>query len=749
MATFTGTSGDDFLFEALHSNDPDQVFGLEGNDYLGGSNGDVLNGGAGIDFFFTYFDIASVPPSSSLFNATANGGAGWDYFIFWGPDGSPLLEVTDYVADLAKGLITATVSGYSVSITLASVEGVWGTAGNDQLIGNAADNFFSVVRGADTVNGGAGFDVVDCYTQDYFFSQSGVVADLAAGTYSFAASVSTLVSIEGVCGSPFADKLLGSDGNNRFWPGLGEDQIVGRLGADTVSYESMQGFFPDAAGNLFWQVLGGVSVNLTLGSATKPDGSVDVLLGIEGVLGSFGQDTIRGSAASDTLMGGGGADRLYGGNGSDQLLGFHDGLLPFPFAHYADGADTLDGGAGLDSLIGGAGDDSLIGGAGADRLQGDDGDDLLYGFLDNSGEDAGLIDGADTLDGGAGSDTLRGNRGNDSLSGGDGDDNLRGDAGNDTIDGGLGYDRVFIRFDELPLTTGVAFSAALIGSTPELLLGDGRGGQDLLKSIEAVNLTGTAWADTLTGSAGNDYFRGEGGDDVLRGGTGFDVVIFDDAPGAVQADLSLQRALGAEGSDSLVGFEGLSGSAFGDTLKGNSGLNLLEGMAGNDTLSGVGGSDELYGGNGNDRLDGGAGNDVLMGELGKDRLLGSSGKDQIWGGGGADTLTGGIGNDGFYFSEGPEAGGVFDRITDFMVGEDHIYLYGPAYAGLGPDGTLASEAFTIGAAASTSDQRLIFNDQTGHLYYDIDGNGAQAQVLLASIAVTGGALSAGDLSIFS
>ena len=738
MATFTGTSGDDFLFEALNSNDPDQVFGLEGNDYLFGANGDVLNGGAGDDVLYGV--------SESSFSMTANGGTGFDWFMLLSPtDGN-------YIADLTKGLVTATVNGNSISISLASVEGIVGTTGNDRFIGNAASNCFDVDRGADTVNGGGGFDVVGhAVRADDVAIGSGVVADLSAGTYGYASSVSTLVSIEGVFGSAFSDRLQGDDLNNRFWSGLGGDQIIGLLGVDTVSYDAMYRYSLAGEGGVVSEIVGGVSVNLTLGRAAKPDGSLDVLVGIERVLGSFGQDTIRGSAASDTLMGGGGADRLYGGNGNDQLFGFHDGVLIIPFVsvHYADGADTLDGGAGLDSLIGGAGDDSLIGGAGADRLQGDDGDDLLYGFLDNSGEDAGLIDGADTLDGGAGSDTLRGNRGNDSLSGGDGDDNLRGDAGNDTIDGGLGYDRVSIRFDELPRATGVTFSAALIGTIPELLFGDGRGGQDLLKSIEAVNLTGTAYADTLTGSAGNDYFRGEGGDDVLRGESGFDVVIFDDAPGAVQADLSLQRALGAEGSDSLVGFEGLSGSAFGDTLKGNSGVNSLEGMAGNDTLSGVGGDDELFGGNGNDLLDGGAGNDVLVGELGQDRLLGSSGKDQLWGGGGADTLTGGIGNDGFYFSDGPEAGGVFDRITDFMVGEDHIYLYSPAYAGLGPDGTLASEAFTIGAAASTADQRLIFNDQTGRLYYDADGNGEQAQLLLASIAVTGEALSAGDFSIFS
>lgn len=670
MAVFTGTAAADVMLQALNA-DTDDVSGLDGDDTLVGATDDVLKGDAGDDV------LVAVVYSSLPVNMTVMGGTGFDVFGL-GSDAD-----NNFAADLVAGTVTATSGGQSISVSLNSVEGLRGTSGNDHFLGNAANNVFDTVFGSDTVIGGGGFDVARVsVTLDNLWTRPGVVADLAAGTLAYFGSQSTLASIEGVAGDAFDDRLLGDGGNNRFWPGLGEDQIVGRLGIDTVCYDTMYHYGFDFYGQIEKEVVGGVAVNLTLGRALKPDGAVDVLVSIEKVLGSSGQDTIRGSAASDTLMGGGGADRLFGNDGNDLLLGFHDEVLIYG-THGADGADTLEGGSGSDTLLGGDGDDVLFGGA-----------------------------------------------------------------GNDTVDGGLGYDRVGIRFDDLPRTAGVAFSAAVVGTVDELLFRDGRGGQDLLRSIESADLTGTRFADTLTGSPGDDYIRGAGGDDVLRGGAGFDVAAFDSASGAVQADLVLQSATGAEGTDSLFGFEGLSGGAFGDSLRGNIGHNSLDGMAGNDTLAGLGGDDDLYGGDGNDVLDGGVGNDLLMGGLGNDRLLGSGGNDELWGLGGTDTLTGGLGNDAFYLSEGPYSG-TFETIKDFVVGQDRIFLDGLAFDGLGADGTLSSAVFASGAAASTPEQRLVFDEQTGNLYYDGDGSGYGWQELVAVVTVSGGALSAEDFTIFT
>jgi Ca2+-binding RTX toxin-like protein len=59
---------------------------------------------------------------------------------------------------------------------------------------------------------------------------------------------------------------------------------------------------------------------------------------------------------------------------------------------------------------------------------------------------------------------------------------------------------------------------------------------------------------------------------------------------------------GGAGTDTVSGFESLTGSGFGDVLTGSSGANVLSGLDGNDTLKGGGGADTLTGGAGNDKF---------------------------------------------------------------------------------------------------------------------------------------------------
>ena len=61
------------------------------------------------------------------------------------------------------------------------------------------------------------------------------------------------------------------------------------------------------------------------------------------------------------------------------------------------------------------------------------------------------------------------------------------------------------------------------------------------------------------------------------------------------ATTSAQNTVGA-GTDTLSGFENLTGSAYDDSLTGSSGNNVLIGLAGNDTLNGGAGADTMIGG---------------------------------------------------------------------------------------------------------------------------------------------------------
>jgi dienelactone hydrolase len=97
--------------------------------------------------------------------------------------------------------------------------------------------------------------------------------------------------------------------------------------------------------------------------------TIDGRQGDDVVLGGDGNDTIDGGQGDDTVHGGDGDDEIDGGHGDDTMWGDagNDTL------DGGTGADAIDGGDGDDTLWGGSGDDTLTGGAGTDRASGDRG----------------------------------------------------------------------------------------------------------------------------------------------------------------------------------------------------------------------------------------------------------------------------------------------------------------------------------------------------------------------------------------
>jgi len=141
-----------------------------------------------------------------------------------------------------------------------------------------------------------------------------------------------------------------------------------------------------------------------------------------------------------------------------------------------------------------------------------------------------------------------------------------------------------------------------------------------------------------------------------------------------------------------------------------------------DTITGSKGKDIISGSSGNDSLSGGTGNDALYGNLGN---------DTITGGGDQDYLSGGAGNDSFVF-DSPTLG--LDTIADFSVADDTILVKASGFGGGLTPGAIASTRFVVGSAATTSSQRFIYNNATGSLSFDVDGNGSSASVQFASLA---------------
>jgi Ca2+-binding RTX toxin-like protein len=123
--------------------------------------------------------------------------------------------------------------------------------------------------------------------------------------------------------------------------------------------------------------------------------------------------------------------------------------------------------------------------------------------------------------------------------------------------------------------------------------------------------------------------------------------------------------------------------------------------------------------------------DLTGNEFGQ-ALQGNNGSNALNGGGGADVLYGWGGDDTFMFTTALDAATNVDTIADFSVADDRIWLDDAIFQALAP-GTLSASAFTTGTAASDSGNHIIYDDATGWLSYDADGDGEQAQIHFATL----------------
>jgi Ca2+-binding RTX toxin-like protein len=157
--------------------------------------------------------------------------------------------------------------------------------------------------------------------------------------------------------------------------------------------------------------------------------------------------------------------------------------------------------------------------------------------------------------------------------------------------------------------------------------------------------------------------------------------------------------------------------------------------SGDDVFAGTGGiSGQVLGEAGNDRIIGGSSADGLFGGDGNDRLSGAAGNDELDGGFGNDTLIGGTGRDRFIFASGPNPARNLDRINDFAPNVDKIVLADSIFTHLGADGVLAASHFHSGPAAADASDRIIYNANTGFLFYDADGTGRSGPIHFATLA---------------
>nr|WP_246735728.1 calcium-binding protein [Agrobacterium sp. a22-2] len=147
---------------------------------------------------------------------------------------------------------------------------------------------------------------------------------------------------------------------------------------------------------------------------------------------------------------------------------------------------------------------------------------------------------------------------------------------------------------------------------------------------------------------------------------------------------------------------------------------------GSDTFHGNSGANHFYGFRGNDLLIGRAGNDLLSGQAGDDRLFGGLGNDR---------MVGGAGTDKFVFNTALNGSTNVDTIDDFSVVSDFAMLDNAIFSRIGAPGTLSSAAFRKNATglAGDSSDRIIYETDTGNLFYDSNGTGSGGRVRIAHL----------------
>lgn len=100
---------------------------------------------------------------------------------------------------------------------------------------------------------------------------------------------------------------------------------------------------------------------------------------------------------------------------------------------------------------------------------------------------------------------------------------------------------------------------------------------------------------------------------------------------------------------------------------------------------------------------------------------------------------GNTGADKFVFNTALIATTNKDTILDFVSGTDKIWLDDDIFTALGPVVTttnFTSAKFFAGTAAHDSDDRIIYVQGTGALYYDADGLGGSTKVRFATLGTT-------------
>jgi Ca2+-binding RTX toxin-like protein len=484
--------------------------------------------------------------------------------------------------------------------------------------------------------------------------------------------------------------------------GTGLSASGSSLTAGTVNTITIGAIGVPVAGIVPLFTLSGIEIDAAhYNAATASVAGFQALMDLEPVVytGSIGTDVFTGGGFGDLIDGSGGADTLNGGGGIDDITG-------------GAGNDTLNGGAALDILRGGADDDTYILGAENDTVVETTGVDTITSTVSRSLVSYAAVENLTLLGGifGTGNGSINiiiGNAGANVLDGGLGADTLDGGGGNDTYVLGSEHDTVIDGSGSADTITSLLSRSLAEYATIEnlILLDGGIGTGNALRNT----ITGNGLANTLNGGTNIDRLVGRDGSDLYVVDSTIDVVVEAAGSTAGTADRVLFNGLGNQTYLLAANVENL-------TLLGSAASRGTGNVLAN-TIVGNAAANVIIGGGGNDVLLGGAGNDVLNGGLGKDKL------------------TGGADADAFDFTLAPTTSNR-DTIAGYNIAQDTIRLDNAVFTHLGGVGTLSGAKFWKSAAglAHDANDRVIYETDTGKLFYDGNGSAAGGRVQIAVLS---------------
>ncbi|MEJ8814261.1 calcium-binding protein [Variovorax ureilyticus] len=677
-----GLGGDDRIFGGLGD---DTLIGGQGNDTLMGYGGhdriefgrgdglDVLDDVQGADLVLgsdiQVSDVTLTRDGDDLIISMDGGEDSVCVIGFLAGANQLNVRFADGTIWDAESMLNAVASIYGTSgndsiVGTGSADRIFGLQGNDTLVGGGGNDYLDGGAGNDTMQGGGGDDtyIVDS-TSDLVSESSNAGYDVVRASVSYTASSNVeVVELTGTAninatGNSRDNELIGNEGNNVLNGSSGADYMEGGLGNDTYVVDNVNDWVEedfdqgiDTVQSSITYSLGETLENLTLTGSAAINGEGN---GLDNVL--------TGNSASNVLYGDAGNDTYVVGAG-DTIVEYVD-----------EGIDTVQ--ASVSWTLG-------------DNLE----NLTLTGTTSISGAGNEL------------SNVLMGNSAANSLNGGSGDDTIDGGSGNDTMVGGTGDDTYFVNAtgDVVTELAGEGMDEVRASITYTL-------GNDVeslvLTGTSTINATGNTLSNNLTGNSANNTLDGGAGDDTMVGGAGADtykvdsvgdviVELSNEGTDAVQASVTYTLSSNIEnltltGTGTING----TGNELDNVLTGNTVANILTGGAGNDTLDGGTGNDTLVGGLGNDTYKVDATGDVvteaagegldtvqssvtytlgnnvenltltgsstlsatgnnldnvLVGNTANNTLTGAAGNDTLDGGTGNDTMVGGTGDDTYY-----------------------------------------------------------------------------------------------------